>query len=164
MSDISDLERRINAAFDRIGKGLERLDGAAAQSPAAENAPDQGELDSLRRALEEERSNSAQLEERLRTAREKASATGAQSEAALERLRDQLAATEAQNQRLRGVNDRLRSNNLKLRERNEQMVGDPHLINIAMLNELEALRVTREADVAEMDAILAEMKPLVGEA
>ncbi len=40
---------------------------------------------------------------------------------------------------------------------------EPHLLNRAMMTELEALRAARAADVAEMDEILSELKPLIGE-
>ncbi len=42
-------------------------------------------------------------------------------------------------QRLKRINDQLRQNNQALREANEDGVGDPHLINKAMMTELEAL-------------------------
>jgi hypothetical protein len=40
-------------------------------------------------------------------------------------------------------------------------VSEPHLVNKAMLAELEALRATRSADAAEMDAILEELTPII---
>ena len=40
---------------------------------------------------------------------------------------------------------------------------EPHLLNKAMLAELEALRATRLSEMAEMDEILAELKPLIGD-
>jgi len=36
MSDITELERRITAALDRIGAGLDGMDGAASGDPEAE--------------------------------------------------------------------------------------------------------------------------------
>jgi ribosome recycling factor len=41
--------------------------------------------------------------------------------------------------------------------------GDPQLLDKAMLAELDALRATRQSEIAEMDEILAELKPLVSE-
>ncbi len=38
---------------------------------------------------------------------------------------------------------------------------NPHLINKAMLAELEALRATRLTEMAEMDEILAALNPLM---
>jgi hypothetical protein len=37
------------------------------------------------------------------------------------------------------------------------------LVNKAMLAELEALRATRAADAAEMDAILQELTPIIAQ-
>ena len=50
---------------------------------------------------------------------------------------------------------------MALREANEAGVGEPHLINKAMLAELEGLRATRAADAAEAAAILDRLDPLV---
>jgi hypothetical protein len=49
-----------------------------------------------------------------------------------------------------------------LRAANETGVGEPHLINKAMMAELEALRAVRSSDRAEVDAIIAELEPIVG--
>ncbi len=43
-------------------------------------------------------------------------------------------------------------------------VPDAHLINRAMLAELEALRADRSAESAELAAILAELEPLTAAA
>jgi len=50
-----------------------------------------------------------------------------------------------------------------LRDANNAGVGDPHLINKAMLAELEALRALRDSEQAEVKTLLSELKPLVGE-
>ncbi|WP_282157951.1 hypothetical protein [Shimia thalassica] len=57
MSEISDLESRISAAMDRIGRSLEELPGGAA---------DAGEMETLQQQLEEERLATAQMQERNR--------------------------------------------------------------------------------------------------
>ena len=44
---------------------------------------------------------------------------------------------------------------------NAEGVGEPHLINRAMLAELEGLRAARATDVAESSAILAALVPLI---
>jgi hypothetical protein len=43
-------------------------------------------------------------------------------------------------------------------------MAEPQLINKALLAELESLRATRHSETAEMDEILAELKPLIEEA
>lgn len=154
MGDISDLERRLSEALDRIGQGL---DGFGAGADTAEPDPE------LRQALEDERATSAQLEERLKAVHKKHETSQTDLESSVMQLQHQLEDVEITCQRLRSANARLRENNQKLREQNGAMVGDPHLINIAMMTELDALRVSRDAEIAEMDAILSEMKPLLEE-
>ena len=58
-----------------------------------------------------------------------------------------------------------------LRDTNEEMrgaladnVGEPHLINKAMLAELEALRADRAAEQAETHTIIAALAPLLDQA
>ncbi len=48
-----------------------------------------------------------------------------------------------------------------LREAQAEGLQEPHLIIRAMQAELEALRATRLSEMAEMDEILSELKPLI---
>jgi len=153
MGQIGELEQRINVALDRIGQGLEGLGQAG----------DDAAIAKLEGALDEERAANTQLEERLKALRERTSANIVQLEQKVERLQTQLAESEAQTSKQRALNDRLQHSVEQLRGQNETMVGDPHLVNKAMMAELESLRSARAGDLAEMDAILSEMKPLVGE-
>ena len=160
MSDIEALLGRIMAAMDRIGQGVEALSVAPSE-------PDTSESDALRSALDEEKLVTAQLEERIKKlkiahaeelATVQASASAAQGDA------DKMAKLDEELQRLRKANDQLRASNAALREANEAGVGEPHLINSAMLAELEALRAARAADVAEASAIMSELVPLLDNA
>lgn len=150
MSDIEDLERRITAALERIGAAAEGL-----EAPAAQGAPeaDPEELSRLREALEEEKTYSAQLEERNTRLRETYEERRATLEEELETQRMATAKLDMEMQRMRAANEQLRSTNQALREANEKGVGEPHLINKAMLAELEGLRASREVDKAEARAI-----------
>lgn len=67
-------------------------------------------------------------------------------------------------QRLRKSNEQLREAITTLRDANAAGVGDPSLINQAMLAELEGLRATRASDVAEAGAVLARLEPLLAQA
>lgn len=137
---------------------------AEVEEPAAP-AVDSGELDALREELEDEKMANAQLQERLRvlTARQEEAPvvadTGGDSDqrAAMEQLDTDL-------QRLRAANTQLEETIVALREANAQGVGDPHLINKAMLAELENLRRARATDMAETNAVLAAMEPLLADA
>ncbi|MFC4670383.1 hypothetical protein ACFO5X_17595 [Seohaeicola nanhaiensis] len=167
MKDIEDLQQRLAAAMDRIAAGVERLD----------KAQDSASVESLSEALEEEKLANAQLKERLRALnikhfdeigalKEQLADTSAQ-EAMKKRLEAQdaaMARLDMDIQRLRAANDQLRSSNAALRAANEAGVGEPHLINKAMLAELEALRASRATDAAEAAAVLAKLEPLLAAA
>jgi len=156
MSDITDLERRINAALERIGGVVE-----AAAPP--DNPGNDGEVAELKDALEAEKTANAQLEERVRALHGKQDQGFAQIEARVERLRDRVAEQEKELQRAKQMNSQLRSSNQALRAANEAGKPDAHLINKSMLAELEALRVAQLADRSELDAVLNELKPFVAE-
>jgi len=63
-------------------------------------------------------------------------------------------------QRLRRAAEDLRASNLQLREALAAGIAEPHLINKAMLAELETLRATRSVEIAQADAVLASLEPL----
>lgn len=159
MSDIEALQSRIMAAMDRIGQGVEAM---ATAPPAA----DPGELAALRTALEEEKLVTAQLEERIKKLK---AAHDAEMEAAAAAAApavdgEALAALDDELQRLRKANDQLRDSNAALRDANEAGVGEPHLINTAMLAELEGLRAMRATEAAEASAIMGQLVPLLDRA
>jgi chromosome segregation ATPase len=153
MSDIDDLQSRLTAAMDRLAQGVDRLTAAPAQ-------PEPG----LAEALEEERTANAQLQERVRTLKTRSDAEAASLRAQLEEAQARMAQLDTELHRVRRANAQLTEACNKLIEANEEGVGDPHLINKAMLAELEGLRAARAADVAEAGAILAALEPLVAQA
>ena len=153
MSDITELERRITGALDRIGNGLARIGKTGGDMPA--------EVGKLREALEAEQSANAQMEERVKAIRDRQEETVGALEAEVARLRDAVAKHDGEMRRLKRINDQLRQNNRALRDANAQGVGDAHLINKSMTTELEALRASREADRAELDTVLGELKPML---
>jgi predicted nucleic acid-binding Zn-ribbon protein len=166
MSDITELERRITAALDRIGTGLDGL--AAPVAAGLDPAEIQESLDiagaraeQLELALSDEKLANAQLEERLKSVREKSERyASAMDIQALEQQKT-TAKLDAELQRLRRASEDLRQSNLSLRDALEQGLDEPHLINKAMLAELETLRATRSVEVAQADAVLAALEPLV---
>jgi hypothetical protein len=164
MSQIEELQGRIAAAMDRIGAGVATLGPSGTAEATSE----------LVAQLDEEKLVNAQLEERLVAlkAKHEAELTAIRAEldtsAEMDALRAE-AAAQAQAmarldmdvQRLRVANDQLRTSNAALRTANEGGVGEPHLINKAMLAELEALRASRATDAAEVSAVLAKLGPLL---
>ncbi|MFK7753240.1 MAG: hypothetical protein AB8B51_11900 [Sedimentitalea sp.] len=166
MSDIEELQSRITAAMEQIGANVAVL----ADRPSG---PDP----EMVTALEEEKLANAQLEERLRALKARHGDELVALRAELDRddeIASMKAELESQNtamgrldmdvQRLRQSNDQLRVSNAALREANEAGVGEPHLINKAMLAELEALRAARATDAAEASAVLAKLEPLLAAA
>lgn len=152
MSDIHELERRITSALERIGLALDGM-----PAPVTARA-EQGELQEL---LQAERDANAQLTERLRALKERDAGQVVELQDKLDRLTRQLDAQGQEVQRMRKNVIQLRETVRGLREAQTEGLADPHLLNKAMLAELEALRATRMTEIVEMDEILAELKPLI---
>ncbi len=153
MSDIAELERRINNALERISAGVENLGVAT----------DAAKTEALQAELEQERSVTAQLEERVKAIKEKQETHVRDLESKLAEITERFKEQEARMFTLKQTTVQLRENVEALRDANNAGVGDPHLINKAMLAELEALRALRDAEQAEVETLLSELKPLVGE-
>ena len=154
MSDISALEARLTAALERIGAGLDGLgrDGAV-----------RGDGD-LQAQLDEERTANAQLEARVEALSARQAGRLAELERKVEDQRGQIAALDRELSSLRESNADLREVNAQLRSTAADGVASPELINRAMMAELDALQAQRQAEAAEVDAILSELKPLLKEA
>jgi chromosome segregation ATPase len=166
MSDIEQLQGRIMAAMERAARGLEKL------APAKEDVPD------LSQDLEEERLANAQLTERVKSLNDQLEAATAEAQAKLDAADAKVAELEAklaqegeaqsrveqldvELQQVRGANTKLSEACAALRAANEEGVGDADLINQAMQAELDALRAARTAQIAEAEAILSALSPLV---
>lgn len=158
--DIAEYERRISAALDRIGKGAERITRPVA--PAVDVTPLEAEIRRLRAALEAEKAQTAHLTQALRAVPEVH--TPAQMEAKIDKMTRQLDVQGLEIQRMRKTNIQLREQIRVLTDAARAGVAEPHLINKSMMAELEALRAQRQTETAEMDEILAELRPLITEA
>jgi predicted RNase H-like nuclease (RuvC/YqgF family) len=163
MQDITELEKRITAALERIGKGVDRLSAqgrpVVTAPPAAAGAPTDA---ALRAQLEEEKSLTSQLQARLRAASVREAKGDLQEK--VDRLTQELDVQGLELQRMRRVNATLREQLEALRASQAAGVTDPGLINKSMAAELEALRATRLSEMAEMDEILAALEPHLTEA
>ncbi len=163
MNELSDYERRIAAALDRIGAALADAGQVGAAQGAAMAGPDGAGVAALQDALDAERTANAQLTERVRAIKDKQETMVAALERNVARLSGQLDAQARELQRQRHINEELTQTNRALSEAAQSGVTEPQLLNRAMMSELEALRAARAAEVAEMDEILNELKPLIGE-
>ncbi len=151
MSDsIEQLSSRILAAMDRIAQGVDGL-GAA----------DTSNVDELKQALEDEQQVNAQLTERVRVLGERQEQAITALEAKASEATERVAALDLELQQLREANASLADACVALREANAAGVGEPHLINKAMMAELEAIRAMRSAEMAEAQEIISALTPLL---
>jgi hypothetical protein len=166
MQEIGELEQRITAALERISKGVDRLaqlPRAPVPQPPVPQAPTAPVADAaLRAQLEEEKSLTAQLQERLRSLKERDSKSDLQEK--VDKLTQQLDVQGLELQRMRRTTATLRDQLAALRAAQTAGVTEPQLINKAMAAELDALRALRLTEVAEMDDILAALEPHLTEA
>lgn len=167
MDDIAELEGRITRALDRIRAGVE---GIAAAAPEAEAAVDPGavaaaeaERAELEQRLDEEKQASAALEERVAKLKARQDEKIAGLEAALKEGRGRLASLGEEMERIKQHNAELRAVAESLREAMAKNVAEPHLVNKAMLAEIDSLKALRETEAAEIEAVIAELRPLAGE-
>lgn len=164
MSDVTEYERRIAAALGRIAGGLARLREAPATVGEQQGEADTGRsVAALQVALDEERTANAQLQERLRLLRDRNEDRVAALTAERDAARAQLAELDRALQDLRHSQAELREMAAQLRTALAANVAEPELVNRAMQAELDGLQAQRAADAAEVDAVLAELRPLIEE-
>lgn len=163
MQDIAELERRITAALARIAIGLDRAPVPAGPvEPLVIADPEAtAEIALLSAALDEERMAAAQLAERLRVVRDKEAKLRSALEEQVAELMRQLDAQGLELSRAHRTMVQQGGQLRALREAAEAQVADPALINRTMEVEMEALRATRGAEVAELEDILAALDPLL---
>jgi len=156
MSNMAELEHRITEALARIEAGLDR--GRTERVAVADNST---VLAALKDALADEQTLTAQLTERLRAVKDRDAQSVQTLEAKVESMTRQLDVQGLELQRMRKTTVQLREQLRMMREGQEKSLADPHMINKAMLAELEALRAARSSEVVEMEEILAELTPLI---
>ncbi len=167
MQDIIELERRISAALERIGRGLAAVSHApapTAEGVVADVVAPTDEVARLRAELEEERTAAAQLRERLRMVRDRETLSRAQMEEKIEKMTRQLDVQGMELQRMRKTAVSLREELRRLREAQSEGQVDAAQINRAMLAELDALRATRLSETAELDELIAALDDHLTEA
>ena len=168
-TNLAELERRITTALARIGAGVDELGNAPAPDAApavasADSSALEAEVTRLKTALAAEKAVVAQLNERLKAGPVRETLSPTQLEAKVEKMTQQLDIQGLELQRMRKSTVQLREHLRILHEAAADNLAEPQMVNKAMLAELESLRATRHTETAEMDEILAELKPLVEEA
>lgn len=178
MQDLAELERRINAALQRIGAGIEAAPVQASLALSSESAADLANVSAtadadaatiarLQAELAAERAATAQLRDEVQAAKAQPTparpvATG-DLQARVEQLTRQLDVQGLEMQRMRKNVVQLRESLRSLRRAASDKLPDPDMINRAMQAELESIRVTRFAEMAELDEIIAELDPLIAQ-
>lgn len=160
MQDLVELERRITDALNRIGSGLESLAAPAVAQDGSDT------IARLQAELAAERETSAQLRRDLAAAQASAPPAVLEGDAAalqsrIEQMTRQLDVQGLEMHRMRKTMVQLRENLRGLRRAQAANVADPEQINRAMMAEVEAMRVARLSEVAEIDEILTELTPLI---
>jgi hypothetical protein len=165
MADFTDLEQRLAYALERIATATEgpARDAAGGAAGAGDPSASSIEVDVLKAELEAERSANAQLTERVRAIKEKQETLLTALERKVQTLSAQLEQQGGELQRQRLMNVSLTRTNQKLSDSLREGVADPGVLNEALRTEVEAMRLSRMAEMAEMEEILAELRPLVGE-
>ncbi len=146
MSEMSALEGRITAALDRIRQGLDAKAGPDPEMAAA-LAQERAAKDALAAELQAHQGQGAEL---------------GRLTAALEAQQAQMQNLDAELQRLRASNAQMREMNTQLREAVTNGLA-PELLDQAVAAEIAALQAQRSADAAELEAILATLKPVIEE-
>lgn len=157
MEQITELERRITAALDRLVLGVDRL-----AAPVAAADPD--EIARLTEELAAEREAAivaAQTAEKLRLSRERDLLDQAELAAEVDRLTRLLDQQGLELHRMRNHVVQLREHLRLTREAAMVGVVDPLQINRALEAEVQALGAARTAEIAELDELLSELDPFV---
>ena len=136
MDGIEDLERRIGKAVDRIGSALESVYSVA-------------DVSAIQKALAKERKTNTELEDRIRSQNER-----------IRELESRIRVHIASEQAARDEAEKLKASNDPLRVEADS-ANEARELNRTMKSELDRLQSVREADRAELDGILGELKKLL---
>jgi flagellar motility protein MotE (MotC chaperone) len=135
MQEIKDLERRITAALERIGRSVAQAETGPSTTPSRDLGA-RAVPDDLQAALEEERMANAQLQERMRSLRER---------------------EQTERQRFEDEMDTLKA-------AYEAASGELHASVDRLTKEITALQAERRAEAEEITDIVTTLTPLIEEA
>lgn len=164
---------RLGTLEDELAEARAALAAQTAASATEDDSPavDADQLAALEEELEvhknelvETRAANAQLTGQVDTLTAKLDAHFTEVAAREDDRRVHLEDLDTRMQRLREVNADLRAINGQLRQMIVDGLGEPGLLNSAMAAELDALRADRAAEASEINALLAELRPMIEEA
>lgn len=163
MSDLNDLEQRIQTALAAITDNF-RLQADAASKEVSgkdeEIAILKAQVESLEEELDKARDASAKVKA-LEVEAEELRVENQEITQQVEGMEVRFSNQDRWSHRLNKRNQILKNQIDELRQKNEQMVGDPDLINKTYESEVEHLKDQRTQDLQQVDKILADLTPLV---
>lgn len=168
MQEISELERRIAAAFDRIDRGLEQADRARAavvSSPIPAAQMDPAQMAAVLHSLEQAQASNADWAQRYAMLEAEMQDAKLSMAGEIAKLTEELAmnsadAKDANAPPTLDQPEQLSQERLVL----EQQLSDLHGQLALQSAELTQLRDQRAAEIAELNAIVAALTPLMEEA
>ncbi|MEM1374299.1 MAG: hypothetical protein AAGF78_07955 [Pseudomonadota bacterium] len=170
--ELAGYEARLGAALGRIAAGVAKwpdVEATAVSEPLPIEAPspavpeaeeDADALAALRAELEEERTANAQLNQRVKQIRKRHEERVADF---LARIADAEARAEAAERTVAKMRNASEDMRRTLSDIDAEGTPDAHLVNRAMMAELEALRAERAADATEIAEVMSALAPLVQE-
>lgn len=166
MQDITELERRIAAAFDRIDRGLEQADRARAtvNLPSTEaEQPATVQTSALLRSLESAQASSADWAKRYATLEAQLADVTLSMAAEITKLTDDLTTTRADLQMALVSPDQPQQSATELQALEAQLT-DLRRQLAAQSVELLQLQAQRATEIEELKSIVAALTPLIEEA
>ncbi|MEM1232652.1 MAG: hypothetical protein AAGH70_00870 [Pseudomonadota bacterium] len=167
--ELAEYEARLGAALGRIAAGIATWPdkAVAGEEPAPVPAPalidgvgEGDDLAALRAELEDERTANAQLNQRVRQIRRRHEERVVDFEARIAEAEARAEAAERTVAKMRTASEDMRRT---LSDIDAEGAPDAHLVNRAMMAELEALRAERAADATEIAEVMTALAPLVQE-
>lgn len=150
MSDISASERRLSAALDRLDQLLD-------SQPVPAPSEDAGQIHDLTRQLEQLQGENDRLKQAA------AQPDREQPSQDLDETRRQLDEARQRNAELAAANDELANANRNLIEAQETGGIGADEVRDALEAEVKALRAARQAEIAQMSEIMAELERLLSD-
>jgi chromosome segregation ATPase len=163
MQEIAELERRITFALERVSKGLAQLALPSAKDPVIATASNDDQTAALRLELDEERTVTAQLQERLRAIKEKEVLALEALQSQLTSMSGMLAKQNAELGRLRRSLSDTTQELANLTDAGQTGTIEASHINAAMQSELQALRLLRASEAEELGNLVSVLTPLIEE-
>jgi len=166
MTEFSQLEARLDAALGVLiaSTGASAEDSANVQELHDELAAVQKEKDALdvriTKAGEQLVSTKARVG-RLRDGAAMLNDTIAAKDKEIANLKEAHQEALGQRDKARGYAQQQKEANVTLRKANEELVGNPDLINTNLEREMEQLQAQHDIDLEEVNTILARLTPLV---